>query len=283
MNSRTSLNIFLFLFVATLIAILFIDTEKSITTYQLSSLNENQVTTIEITRQTGKALTFNKKNNLWYMTSPYEVQANTFYIESLLRITQAKSISQFTISKEDKNKFKLNPAQATLKLNQQLFSFGTNEALNLNRYILSNDKLYLIPDRYFYLLNSTTTGYIDHALIGKQKKIIGLELENHKIQLLNGKWQTTPKLKNNSADNIIQLISEWNNSQAIEISEFSDIANSDKKLSVKIFIAGNKKPIIFDVVITDENYFFIRVDLKLQFKLNHDMAKRLLTIPNQVI
>ncbi len=284
MNSRTIINIFLFLLVAALVTVLLVDTdETTVTSYKLSNLTETQINTIEITRQTGEALQFIKKNNRWYMTSPYKARANTYYIESLLRITQAKSISQFSISKADKNKFKLTPAQATLKLNEQLFIFGTNEQLNFNRYILTNEKLYLIPDRYFYLLNSTTTGYIDHALIGKQEKITSIQLEKYQIQLLNSKWVTNPKLDNSSADDIIQLISEWNNSQAIEIIKLSDTENINKKFSVKIIINSSTTPIIFDIVVNDENYFFIRPDLKLQYKLNHDMADRLLKIPNQNI
>ncbi len=284
MNSRTTINIFLFLLVATLVAVLFVDSNKTtVTSYNLSNLTQAQVNTIEITRQTAETLKFNKKNNQWYMTSPYKVRANSYYIESLLRITQAKSISQFSISNADKNKFKLKPAQATLKLNEQLFIFGTNEQLNLNRYILTNEKLYLIPDRFFYLLNSTATGYIDHALIGKQKKITGIELDKHQIQLLNSKWTISPKLDNSSTDDVIQLVSEWNNSQAIEIVKLSNSNNINKKYSVKIFINNNSTPIVFDIVVTDENYFFIRNDLKLQYKLNHDMADRLLKIPNQNI
>lgn len=286
MTSRNTINLFLFLFVSILIVILFLDTNNSTqSTFNLSSLKETEINTIEITRLTSNPLKFKKNiikdNTQWYMVSPYKVRANTFYIESLLRIIQAKSASQFIISESDKTKFKLNPPQATLKLNTQVFLFGTNEQLNLNRYILSNEKLYLIPDRFFYLLNSSTTGFIDHALIGKNEKIVGLKLVDYDIQFIDNKWQIKPASKYTSTDDINQLISEWNNSQAIEISKLTNVNNSDSKFSVKLKLKNKKQDIVFGIVIKDDSYFFIRQDLKLQFKLNQDMAYRLLKLPKQ--
>lgn len=283
MNSRNSINIILILIVAGLIAILlyFDSNESEQTTFNLSTLSETEVHSIEITRQTGEPLKFKKSNNQWFMISPFKVRANNFYIESLLRITEAKSISQFTISNKDKNKFKLNPPRATLKLDDQLFLFGTNEQLNLNRYILSNNKLYLVPDRYFYLLSSTTTGFIDHALIGGNEKIIGLTLTDYNIQLKNTKWEIKPKQENTSTDDIIQLIAEWNNSQAIEITKLDTGNTINKNFSIELKLENRSKVIVFDIVVSDDFYFFIRKDLKLQFKLSQDMANRLLKLPNQ--
>ncbi len=281
MTSRNKINILLILIVFILVAVLLLDVkEPAKTTFHLSSLNEETVNTIAITRRTGDAVTLKKINKQWYMTSPYKIRANTFYIESILQITKAESISQFTITDNDKNKFKLNPPQASLKLNNQLFSFGTNEQLHLNRYILTNDKLYLLPDRYFYLLNIVTTGYIDHALINKNDKIIKLKLKDSEIKLINSNWIVNPEAKNSSVDDIVQLISEWNNSQVVEITKLTD-DTVNANFSIEIKLDNNLPAIIFDILLKDDFYLFIRRDLKLQYKLNQDMANRLLKIPNQ--
>jgi hypothetical protein len=283
MTSRNKINILLFLMVIILIAILFVDTDKpSTNTFNLSSLTEATIKDITITRQTSDTVKFKKINNHWFMTSPYKVRANIFYIESILQITKANSVSQFNISNTDKNKFKLNPPQATLKLNDQLFLFGTNEQLNLNRYILTNKKLYLLPDRYFYLLNIVTTGYVDHALLAKGDKIIKLKLNDMTIELKNAKWEVKPEPKNSSADDIVQLISEWNNSQVVEIKKLSD-TSEQKNFSIEVKLDNKLPAIIFDVIVKEDYYLFIRPDLKLQYKLNQDMADRLLKIPNQKI
>jgi len=277
MNIRNSINIFLLLFVAGLIAILVFDTEQTTTqTFKLSSISEEQVNSIEITRLTAKPLKFKKYDMQWFMTSPYKVRANAFYIESLMRITKATSTTQFTISNKDKKKFKLSTPQATLKLNDQLFLFGTNEQLHLNRYIFTNEKLYLIPDRFFYLLNTTATGFIDHALIGNDEKIIGLKLQHYNIQLKDNKWQVSPTPKNVATDDIKQLISEWNNSQVIEIKNLNDTNTINQSFSVTVSLKEKSMPIIFDIIKNKDFYFFARRDLNLQFKLNNDMAERLL-------
>ncbi len=283
MTSRNKINILLLFVVAILVAILVLDTNKPTTaTFKLSSLSEDSINEITITRLTSEKVILKKINNHWFMTSPYKVRANTFYIESLLQITKAESKSQFDIVNKDKNKFKLNPPQATLKLNKQLFSFGTNEQLHLNRYILTNKKLYLLPDRYFYLLNIATTGYIDHALINKDDKIIKLKLADLVIELKNDKWQVTPEPENSSSDDIVQLISEWNNSQVVEIKKLS--GNREKKnFSIEVKLDNKLPAIIFNVIIEDDSYLFTRPDLKLQYTLNQDMANRLLKIPNQKI
>lgn len=263
-------------------ALLFVDSKESTQeSFNLSTLKESKINSIEITRLTGDALKFIKETNQWRMVSPYKVRANNFYIESLLQITHAKSSSQFTISKNDNNKFKLNPPQASLKLNEQLFLFGTNEQLNLNRYISTNNKLYLIPDRYFYILNSYTTGFIDHALIGKNEIITGLTLAKYDLALKNGKWQLKPASKNITADDIVQLISEWNNSQAIEITKPNEIDKTSIDYSIKLTLKNNPVPVIFDISLKENFYLFTRPDLKLQYKLNHDMANRLLKISGQ--
>ncbi len=282
MTSRNSINIVLLLIVVALITFLFLETDEPTTaTFKISSLSEQSISSIEISRITSESLAFKKINEYWYMVSPYKVRANAFYIESILRITQAKSSSQFTISTIDKNKFKLNPPQATLKLNEQLFLFGTNEQLNLNRYILTNEKLYLFPDRFFYLLNISTTGFIDHALIAQGEKITGIKLVNHDIQLKNSKWTITPVSDKTSIDDVVQLITEWSNSQTIEINKLADTEQAANQFNIEITLEGKQKPILFEVSSTDDFYFFSRPDLKIQYKLNHDMANRLLNIPVQ--
>ncbi|MFV2059179.1 MAG: DUF4340 domain-containing protein [Gammaproteobacteria bacterium] len=283
MTSRNKINIVLVLMVVALISVLFIDTNKPVkTAFKLSALNETAVNSITITRRTSDTVILKKIKDKWYMTSPYKVRANTFYIESILQITKADSVSEFTISSNDKDKFKLNPPQASLKLNNQLFLFGTNEQLHLNRYILTNNKLYLLPDRYFYLLNITTTGYIDHALIAKDNEIKKIKLANVSIELKKGKWRVSPELKNSSTDDVIQLISEWNNSQVVEINKLTD-TNDKPDFNIEVTLNNNQAAIIFNVIMKEDYYLFNRPDLKLSYKLNQDMANRLLQIPNQKI
>jgi len=289
MNSRNSINLILFIIVAILIAILVLDEPDSKkVSFKITTLKQENINQIEITRLTSKSLKFQKKREHWYMVSPYQVRANTYYIESLLQLTKASSKSQFTISKDEYKKFKLEPAQATLKLNNQIFLFGTNQSLNLNRYILSNNKLYLIPDRFFYLLNIITTGYIDHALISKGNKITGIKLANYDIKLIKTNWTISPNKSNTGSDDINQFITEWNNSQAIEISKLDKttiVKTKDIKSTIEITLNNNSKgnnptKIKFDIIVDDDYYYFVREDIKLKFKLTHEMAERLLKLPS---
>lgn len=277
MNSRNIINIILLLLVAILLAVLFLEPgaqKKPLNT--LTIIDKKSIHSIKITRLTGDPIEFIKQQKQWLLTTPYQIKANEFRINALIRIVEETSQAQYPISEIDLKKFKLAPPQATLRLNDTLIQFGGSEPLKLNRYVRINNTLHLIKDTYFYQINSSFNLFIDHALIGKNETITHLKLPDVDVKLKQGKWIVQPQPKNYSADDVIQLISEWNNIHAIDI---KPIENKKASNQIEVTLKHRLSPIIFEIRQSKDNFILARPDIKLQYILGKDKTEQLLQLP----
>ena len=278
MTSRNLLNLVLLGIVTALILVVVFEPgrapEKQVT--KLTSLKKEAVSKIFIKRVGKQDVRFEKLNNVWQMTAPYQLPANDFRIDSILRLAGAESYSQHDITKLDKANFKLDKPAVTVTFNDKLsIAFGGNEPLNHRRYVQVGDTLHLISDTVYYHISGKPTALVSLQLLPKDTAIKAIQLPDRKIELKDGRWQIENEPKDMASDAVTQLLNEWKLAQALDVVEAKDKPSKEK---IKLFVEGQDKPIVFTIVKRKPDFVLLREDKGVQYQLTEDSAERLLQL-----
>ncbi len=224
MSKRNLLNLILLIFIIILLLFVIYEPGKKVakTIPTLTNLHASDISTIKITRDKAKpskkVLEFKKTAAGWVMLKPYQLAANKFRIESILKILSTESLSQNNLETLQRETFGLAKPTATITFNNNVsIKFGHNKSLKHYRYVELDSILHMIKDTFYYQLTAKPESYVSHKLLPENSKITRLNLPNLVVENTTGKWHATPNPKNKSADSMVQLINEWQYSQAYDI------------------------------------------------------------------
>jgi len=184
-----------------------------------SQLEIADVAEIKIQHQ-NKAISLEKNNKNWLITQPIKIEADEFRIQSILNILSSGSDKFYNVDKEDLKKYSLDPPAASLQLNTQTFLFGTTSAIEKKRYILTNNKLFLVDDTFLPLITSGYKNLMRRQLFPADAKISEIRINNQRIyKNENGSWINDEN--NISADDLKRYIDNWQHIQAYAVSTAS--------------------------------------------------------------
>lgn len=230
----------------------------------LSELTQQDIHTINIKRQNRSDIEIKKVDQNWQIIQPIQAKANDTRIKLILSLLSQPLHSQFEpTATTDLEEFELGPDSINLQLNQLMVKFGGIETLSRQRYIQSNNKIYLIADNIAPLLNSTVASFIDNRLIANSLKIKQLQLPTQSLELKNGHWQSDRSL---SSDQLVTLIDAWQHAYAMQVLPISsDEINSLENKKVHISFEGEDNTMSLIVQTTERSVILINTDTKLAF------------------
>jgi hypothetical protein len=284
MSKRNLLNLILFIFIIALVSFIVFEPgkHKPLAPTVLTTLSADDVQHIKIIRNSANSkkqtIIFKKSSAGWIMSKPYQTSANTFRIDSILKLLSTVSFSQNHLSKLEPTKFGLTqPAASIIFNNQTTLVFGHNKSLKHHRYVKINSTLHMINDSFYYQLIAKAESYINHKVLPEKSKIIKLHLPEIKLQQKNGKWNITPKADNLSADAANQLISEWQLSQGYDINKIN--ASPASNADIIIDLASNKT-IRFKIEKGKNKFNLVNIDTGIRYILSTDRKNKLLNLSN---
>ena len=282
MSKRNLLNLFLLIFILTLVALVVYKPgkDKTVTPPTLTDLNVNDINHIKISRHNTKAdereIVFEKTNNEWVFVKPYQHTANAFRIDSILKLLSAVSLSQNNLKNLNHEQFGLIHPQATITFNNKTtIVFGNNKSLKHHRYVKIGSTLHMIADTFLYQLIAKAESYINHKLLPEKSKIIKLSLPKIQLVQTDGKWEVTPKADDFSADSVNQLISEWQLSQAYDLNIVKPQPKTKADISIHL---DNDKNIRFKIKDNKDNFNLINIDSGISYILAKDRSNKLLNL-----
>lgn len=218
-SSRLLLNLGLFLGIIILALVAYTISQEPEKSTSFSSLNISDITEIKIQHH-NKTITLEKNNLNWVISQPLRIEADDFRIQSILNILFSGSEKFYTVDKTDLKKYELDPPAATLQLNNQIFLFGTTSAIEKKRYILTNNKLFLIDDTFLPLITSGYKNLMRRQLFPANTKISEVRINNQRIyKNENGSWISDHG--DISADDLKRYIDNWQHIQAYAVSSAS--------------------------------------------------------------
>ena len=282
MSKNNLLNLALLIFILVLVVIVVYEPGKkvAITPPTLTNLESNSIYNIRITRHSAAAdeqlLEFEKKSDGWVMLKPYSISANTFRIDSILKLLSAVSLSQNNLENLNPKTFGLDKPAVTITFNNNLsIVFGHNKSLKNHRYIQISSTLHMIADTFLYQLAAKAESYISHKLINTKSKLVKLTLPSMKLEKVKSSWQVTPKADNFSADSANQLINEWQLSQAFDVNKVKPAPKN--KTDIVMQLENNKK-LRFKIEKSKENFNLINIDTGMRYILSSDRKDKLLKL-----
>ena len=117
----------------------------------LTQLDPEQISSIRIVRENGQIL-FNKETDNWVMREPRQGPADAERMTELRAMAVITPLAKYDIAQVDLARYGLSTPQLTVYLNNTQIAFGNVNPANGRRYVLSNNRLFLIADNIFPIL-----------------------------------------------------------------------------------------------------------------------------------
>ena len=273
MRSRTLLNIALLVLVVLLGSFVYISNQRqkqSTTSVQLTQLSADEVTQIVI-RHNQRHLELSRTGNRWRMLQPLNIEANSFRIDTLLKMLNTVSHASYPVAELEAGKYGLSEADTSISFNDVTIEFGITNPVNNYRYVRIDDTVHLIDDHFYPLLSSQTGTLVARELIASDAvidKMVLPELTLYKSE--NNLWQSSG---NTEPDAIIETLHHWQNSQAFGVHNYMP---RESLADISVYLAGDAEPLRFHVTDMDPWLIIARPDLDIEYHFNREFYDRLL-------
>lgn len=282
MRSRLLLNLILSLVVIGLVVVVIntADEKDAAPATRLTNLDPGDVNRIDLQRQNGEPLTLVRKQDVWYMQAPYQLAANEYRVQALLKTLQAEYRSRHDLGGRDPAQYGLDNPRASITYNDSLtIEFGDTEPLSKERYLRIDDQLYLLPDTLYYHTLSPVTGYLSHALL-PPGRITALQLPTMQLSLREGQWHIEPPREDRSADALTELAANWRGAQALKLEPLADEVLSTADILVTL--DSREQPLRFSLQQQDDRVALLRHDVKMRYVINEEIRQQLLQLPEAI-
>ena len=280
MASRLWLNLALLLLLGILLLVVVYEPGKEVepAPAKLTQLTPETISHVHLKRATGKDIELVKASDeQWWMHNPYHLPANNFRVQSLLRLSQAESLSSHPLKELQPATYGLDKPRAVVTFNRaEQIKFGDTEPLQHRRYVQVGELLHTVVDTFYYQAAGSPTNYLAHNLLPATVEIVRLVLPDLQLVRKEGQWQRTPPHTALSADANIELINHWQHAQALELRP-TDI--KDGKADIEIYIKNQPAPIQFQLLQTEDEISLIRLGVGLQYIIADEVYHRLLSLP----
>lgn len=241
--------------------------------HPLSALKPQDALSLRVERTGAVPVVLEKKQDAWFVTSPFTARADEGRVQQLLAIVQARSSHR--LPADDRSRFGLEPPQARIVVDGQAFSFGLVNELTREQYVLSGDAVYPVHPRYGMALPVTAADAASRQLFAPGEIPVRIESKHFTVAQQDGKWVLTPDAGDLSQDDLIRWVDEWRLASALRV---EPRAAAKAREEIKILMK-NGSALTIGVVARAPELVLARSDEKLQYSFRAELATRLLSPP----
>ena len=180
---RLLINSLLLLVVAVLVYFIWyqpaIDKRKMNNNQTLFSIAPYQVERINIQHSNHADVVLTKEKQQWVLEEPGIAPVNPDKVKHLLTILQEPVIASYDLQGKDLSVYGLNPGKIKLKIistdYEEEATFGSTNAVTLNRYILKNNTIYTISEIVYGMLGSSVIQLLEHRLLPEYLDVVEID------------------------------------------------------------------------------------------------------------
>jgi len=281
MKNRWLINIVLILVVALLGTIIMYKPGKDTADKEvpLSNIITDKIGHIELIRTNLSNIALVKTEQGWQLAKPFRARANEYNVNSLLQIAHAKVEPGFSVTDHDLEKFGLKKPAIVLQLGDTKISMGRQHPLKNARYVLFNEKIYVIPMHEIRIAENSENDFINTRLFDKDIKLASLSLPALKLAETNGNWKILSNIKKfgkSTADNINDFIAEWEHASALVVMPYSGRHSIGKIRIAYKHSTGQNKKLTLDILSHKPEFVLFRKDEGLEYHFPQETGRRLL-------
>lgn len=273
MRSRLLLNIALLVLVALLGYYAYTTHQQqnqADAAYQLTALSADEIEHI-IIRHNQRIVELRKGAGRWRMLQPIDIDANSFRIDTLLKLLNTVSHADYEAAELTLETYGLSEVITSIQLNDIAIEFGDTNPINNFRYVRIGDRVHLIDDHFYPLLSSQIGTLVARELLSNDAKIDKLILPE--ITLYRDDNQIWRSSNATDPDLITETLHHWKNSQAFGVHNYMA---RESLADISVYLAGENEPIRFHVTDTDPWLIIARPDLNLEYHFNLELYEHLL-------
>lgn len=272
MKFRVLLNLALAGLVAVLILLVWLKPRPTAQNeFKLSTLTSASINRIAIEKPGQPTIVLQKTPAGWRLIAPFQARAESGAVERLLAILSATSLQRFPAT--DLGRFQLDLPLLQLTLNDQKFSFGTQNTLTGEIYVATHGGVHLVAPSYLAYALKIPADFATHALLAEEEKLTGFDFSDLKLnQDSEGKWSVSPAHPNWSQDDINRWVDEWRNTSSLVTQPYDGTAAPE---SFTLHLTDGKL-IACKILRHEPELVILREDEKLQYHFPAEIGKRLL-------
>lgn len=207
----------------------------------------------------------------WRMTAPFAARADSFEVQRLLSILEARSQARYAAT--DLSRYGLAEAHSKVAIDNQSFSFGAVNTMTREQYVLTNNHVYAIPLTQRTAVPRDADAMISRALLAPGEVPVRLELPDFSVALRDGVWIFTPPVENAGADERNAWIDRWRQASAVRASRHDGRRASGQ---IKLVLKDGSR-IELGILQREPELVLVRLDENIQYHFFADAAKRLLS------
>ncbi len=271
MSKQLALNLFLFIVVISLAAIIYFSEEENTQLQRLSDIKLDNINTITIQHNNRRIIINKTETDDWQINQPVNVAANNFRINSILKLLNAPIHNQYKLDEINIEKIGLSNPTTSIQFNHQLITFGIRNPVTNLRFIKLNQKIYTIEDVYSPLISSHFGALVSLNLLPPDSTITKLVLLNQTINKdESGRWQSSIEM---NPDHVAQTLQRWLHSQAFGIHQYLP----RKELGeVLIYVRDSAQAIRFLITDIEPWLIIARPELGLEYHLDAGLYSTLI-------
>ena len=242
--------------------------------YSLSTLKAQEIRSIRVERPGDTApLLLERRQDGWYVASPFAARADALRAHQVLAIAEAKSSHRLPAT--ELARFELDRPVAWVTLGGQTFSFGLVNAVTREQYVLAGDFVYTLHPRYGAALPARPADAANRQLFAADEVPVRIELKEFTVESRSGKWTLAPSAGAVSQEEFTRWVDEWHLASALRVEPWTR-GKPFAEIRVRLKNGGN---LTLGVLARNPELVLVRTDEKLQYHFRAEAAKRLLTPP----
>ena len=271
MKSRILLNLALAALVIVLaLFVWFKPKPMAQTEFKLSTLTSASINRIAVEKPGQPAIVLQKTLAGWRLSAPFQARADEAAVGYLLETLAATSLQRFPAT--DLGRFQLDNPLLRLTLNDQEFSFGTQNTLTGEVYVATQGGVHLVAPSYLSHALKMPADFAARAFLAEEEKLAGFEFAELKLsQDSDGKWSAAPARPNWSQDDFNRWVDEWRNASSL-ITQPYDGTPPQESFTLRL---ANDKLIPCKILRREPELVLLREDEKLQYHFPAEVGKRL--------
>lgn len=238
--------------------------------FKLSTLASASVNRIAIEKPGQPAIVLQKSPSGWRLSAPFQARAEGTAVGHLLEILAATSLQRFPAT--DLGRFQLDQPLLRLTLNDQEFSYGTQNTLTGEVYVSTQGGVYLVAPSYLAHGLKIPADFAAHAFLAEEEKLAGFEFADMKLSQDDaGKWSATPARPDWSQDDINRWADEWRNASSLVTQPYNGTPTQES-FTLRL---GDGKLIPCKILRREPELVLLREDEKLQYHFPAGIGKQL--------
>jgi hypothetical protein len=241
---------------------------------RISSLKPADIETVAI-QTADVSLNLRRDAQGWLIEAPIRWPANNINIERLLSIVNSETDSRLPADEINLAALGLQFPEAALTLNDTQLLFGATNNIGKRRYIMVGSTVYLLPDIHLLYFSQGLTGIVDRRLLPRKYRLESLKLAEFDISRdTNDSWQVIG-MDGFEPDQIINLLSNWQELEATKIKPFNTGAIPRQKLVANLADGSSHEYFVMSI---DPEIVIAHPQIGLQYHFPADLYYQLISL-----